>query len=190
MLDVPLEVDGETLRVSSVSMGNPHAVVFVDDPERAPVERLGPRIERHTAFPNRVNVEFATPLSRQRIRQRTWERGSGETLACGSGACAVAVVSMLRGVADRRVVIELRGGELEIAWADAEAEVSLNSFYYACGDQATPGATGVVDAAVRLRAGDLAAVRGTASDADALRRQFRQAVVSYLGAGRTPKPNG
>ena len=78
----------------------------------------------------------------------------------------------------------------EIAWADAEAEVSLNSFYYACGDQATPGATGVVDAAVRLRAGDLAAVRGTASDADALRRQFRQAVVSYLGAGRTPKPNG
>ena len=125
VLDVPLEVDGETLRVSSVSMGNPHAVVFVDDPERAPVERLGPRIERHTAFPNRVNVEFATPLSRQRIRQRTWERGSGETLACGSGACAVAVVSMLRGVADRRVVIELRGGELEIAWADAEAHVFM-----------------------------------------------------------------
>jgi len=78
----------------------------------------------------------------------------------------------------------------EIAWADAEAEVSLNSFYYACGDHATPSATGVVDASVRLRASDLAAVRGTASDADAVRRQFQQAVVSYLEAGKRVKPSG
>jgi diaminopimelate epimerase len=116
VLDVPLDVDGEKLRVSSVSMGNPHAVLFVADPDAVPVERLGPLIEHHPAFPNRVNVEFVTPVGRSRIRQRTWERGSGETLACGSGACAVAVVSMLRGLVERSVAIELRGGELEIDW--------------------------------------------------------------------------
>jgi diaminopimelate epimerase len=116
VLDAPLEVDGETLRVSSVSMGNPHAVLFVDDPDAAPVERLGPRVERHPAFPNRVNVEFVAPRGRRRLRQRTWERGTGETLACGSGACAAAVVSMLRGLVEGRVTVELRGGELEIAW--------------------------------------------------------------------------
>jgi diaminopimelate epimerase len=123
VLEAPLEVDGESLRVSSVSMGNPHAVIFVADPERAPVETLGPRIERHPAFPNRVNVEFASPVGRRRIRQRTWERGSGETLACGSGACAVAVVSMLRGLVERTVTVELRGGELEIGWPDDGAPV-------------------------------------------------------------------
>jgi diaminopimelate epimerase len=125
VLDVPLEAGGETVRISSVSMGNPHAVIFVEDPERAPVETLGPRIERHPAFPNRVNVEFASPIGRRRIRQRTWERGTGETLACGSGACAVAVVSMLRGLVERTVTIELRGGELEIAWPDDAAHVSM-----------------------------------------------------------------
>jgi len=125
VLDVPLEIDGETLRVSSVSMGNPHAVVFVEDPDRAPVERWGPLIEHHSAFPNRTNVEFVAPLGRDRIRQRTWERGVGETLACGSGACAVAVVAMLRGVADRAVRIELRGGELEISWKGDGAPVIM-----------------------------------------------------------------
>jgi diaminopimelate epimerase len=125
VLGALLEVDGESFRVSSVSMGNPHAVIFVDDPDRAPVERLGPRIENHPAFPNRVNVEFATPVDRQRIRQRTWERGTGETLACGSGACAVAVVSMLEGRVDREVTIELRGGELEIAWPGGDSPVYL-----------------------------------------------------------------
>ena len=125
VLDAPLEVDGTRLRVASVSMGNPHAVLFVDDPDAAPVARIGPLVENHPAFPNRVNVEFVTAVSRRRIRQRTWERGSGETLACGSGACAVAVVSMLRGLVDREVTIELRGGELEIAWADDEAHVFM-----------------------------------------------------------------
>ena len=125
VLDAALEVEGETLAVSSVSMGNPHAVIVVVDPDTAPVERLGPLIERHPAFPNRVNVEFVTPLARDRIRQRTWERGTGETLACGSGACAVAVVSMLRGVVGREVVIELRGGALEIAWPADDAHVLM-----------------------------------------------------------------
>jgi diaminopimelate epimerase len=125
VLDVPVEVSGETVHVSSISMGNPHAIVYVDDPDRAPVERLGPLLEHHPAFPNRVNVEFVTVISRNRIRQRTWERGTGETLACGSGACAVAVASMLRGVVDRRVAIELRGGELDIAWPADDAHVEM-----------------------------------------------------------------
>ena len=125
VLDAPLDVAGETFLVSSVSMGNPHAVLYVDDPDTAPVETLGPQIENHSAFPNRVNVEFVTPVSRTRIRQRTWERGTGETLACGSGACAVAVVSMLRGAVDRRVSIELRGGELEIVWVTDDSHIFM-----------------------------------------------------------------
>jgi diaminopimelate epimerase len=125
VLGALLEVDGEKLRVSSVSMGNPHAVIFVADPERTPVERLGPLVEHHPAFPNRVNVEFAAPLGRSRIRQRTWERGTGETLACGSGACAVAVVSMLEGRVDREVVVELRGGALEITWPGGDSPVYM-----------------------------------------------------------------
>ena len=91
----------------------------------APVETLGPRIERHPAFPKRVNVEFVSVVDRRRIRQRTWERGTGETLACGSGACAVAVVSMLEGRVDREVVVELRGGELEIAWPGGASPVYM-----------------------------------------------------------------
>ncbi len=125
VLDAALDLDGEEVTVSCVSMGNPHAVVFVADVESAPVQRLGPAIERHPAFPNRVNVEFAAPRDRRRIRQRTWERGAGETLACGSGACAVAVVSMLRGAAEREVTIELRGGELRISWTDEGAGVLM-----------------------------------------------------------------
>ena len=125
VLDVPLDVDGETLLVSSVSMGNPHCVVVVADVDAAPVQQLGPRIEHHPAFPSRVNVEFVQIVTRDRIRQRTWERGTGETLACGSGACATAVASMLRGVADRRVAIELRGGTLTIEWPSDDAHVIM-----------------------------------------------------------------
>jgi diaminopimelate epimerase len=125
VLDVPLDVEGRTLTLSSVSMGNPHAVLFVSDVDTAPVERLGPAIERHSAFPNRVNVEFVEVVSREKLRQRTWERGTGETLACGSGACAVAVVSILRGTTDRRVEIALRGGTLLLEWASPEAHVFM-----------------------------------------------------------------
>lgn len=128
VLDVPAELtdDGSgRVVLSSVSMGNPHAILVVPDVDAAPVHALGAHIEHHGAFPNRVNVEFIQLLSRGRIRQRTWERGSGETLACGSGACAVAVSAMLRGVVDRRVRIELRGGELEIEWADDDAHVFM-----------------------------------------------------------------
>jgi diaminopimelate epimerase len=117
VLDAPLDVDGRTLPVSSLSMGNPHAVVYVEDVEAAPVAALGAAIERHPAFPNRVNVEFVQVVSRDHVRQRTWERGTGETLACGSGACATAVASILRGVTGPEVAVELRGGTLEIRWA-------------------------------------------------------------------------
>jgi diaminopimelate epimerase len=125
VLDVRLDVDGRELRVSSVSMGNPHCVVYVDDVDTAPVEALGAKIERHDAFPNRVNVEFVQVVGRAHLRQRTWERGAGETLACGSGACAAAVVSILRGVTDPRVRVELRGGDLDVHWAGATTSVFM-----------------------------------------------------------------
>jgi diaminopimelate epimerase len=100
-------------------------VIFVPDVESAPVERLGPRIEHHPAFPNRVNVEFVEVVARDRVKQRTWERGAGETLACGSGACAVAVASILTGRTERRLRVALRGGELELAWESDDAPVVL-----------------------------------------------------------------
>jgi diaminopimelate epimerase len=125
LLDAPLDVDGELVRVSCVSMGNPHAVLFVPDVDAAPVERLGPRIEHHPAFPNRVNVEFVEVVARDRVRQRTWERGSGETLACGSGACAVAVACVLGGRTGRRLCVALRGGELELEWPSDDAPVLM-----------------------------------------------------------------
>jgi diaminopimelate epimerase len=131
VLDVPIDLpegvdwpgSAAALRVSSISMGNPHCVIQVDDIDALPLERIGPPLEHHVAFPNRVNVEFIEVVDRSRIRQRTWERGTGETLACGSGACAVAVSAMLRDVVDREVTVELRGGELQIAWADKNSSV-------------------------------------------------------------------
>jgi diaminopimelate epimerase len=125
VLDVPLRVGDEAVRVSSLSMGNPHCVLYVPRVDDAPVSALGPRIERHDAFPNRVNVEFVEVVSRRHVRQRTWERGAGETLACGSGACAAAVASILRGVADSPLRVELRGGDLEIAWAGGASSVFM-----------------------------------------------------------------
>lgn len=116
LLDVPLTVEGRGLQISALSMGNPHCIVFVPDVEQAPVSQLGPAIEHHPAFPQRTNVAFAELQSRARVRQRTWERGVGETLACGSAACAVAVAGVLRGVLDEAVEIALPGGALHIAW--------------------------------------------------------------------------
>ncbi len=121
VLDALLEADGREWLVSSVSMGNPHAVIEVDDVDRAPVASAGSAIENHPAFPNRVNVEFVQVLDRGRIRQRTWERGTGETLACGSGACATAVTAVLRDRVNSNVQIELRGGTLEIEWPGQSA---------------------------------------------------------------------
>ncbi len=119
------QVVGETLtildrdfQITCVSMGNPHCVIFVDDVENFPVERYGPAIENHPAFPRRINVEFVEILSADEVRQRTWERGSGETLACGTGASAVTVAGVLTGRTARRLVNHLRGGDLEMEWAE------------------------------------------------------------------------
>jgi diaminopimelate epimerase len=115
--DQTLEVDGERVTATCLSMGNPHAVVFVEDVDKAPVTTLGPRLETHQAFlPAKTNVEFAQVVDRSTVRQRTWERGVGETLACGTGACAVAVAAQVRGLAGRPVTIDLRGGRLELDW--------------------------------------------------------------------------
>ncbi len=112
----PIEVDGKTIQISTVSMGNPHAVLRVDDIDRAPVERLGPLLENHPRFPQRVNVGFMEIFSREHIRLRVFERGSGETLACGTGACAAAVSGRLQGLLDERVCVSLPGGDLVIEW--------------------------------------------------------------------------
>ena len=125
VLDEPLDVGDVTLAVTPVSMGNPHAVIFVEDVDATAARHLGPLVENHAAFPNRTNVEFVEVSSRARVRQRTWERGTGETLACGSGACATVVAGILRGALDPEVSVSLRGGELEISWAGGDASVFM-----------------------------------------------------------------
>ena len=116
LLGIPIEVLDQTLHVSVLSMGNPHCVVFVDDPETYPVEEFGRALENHVAFPQRTNVEFVAVRSATSLEQRTWERGTGETLACGSGACAAAVAAMLSKKVARDLEITLRGGILRIRW--------------------------------------------------------------------------
>jgi diaminopimelate epimerase len=106
------------LQFTAVSMGNPHAVIFVDDSSQYPVKEIGPTIENHPLFPKRTNVEFVTVLNKDHLFQRTWERGAGETLACGTGACAVAVASHLTNRAGRKVRIDLLGGTLYIEWSE------------------------------------------------------------------------
>ena len=108
--------EGRTVRVSCVSMGNPHAVVFVEALSDDLVRALGPAIEGHPAFPNRTNVEFVRIEDRTSLGVRVWERGAGETLACGTGACAAAVAAVLTHRADRAVTVHLPGGPLEIEW--------------------------------------------------------------------------
>lgn len=115
----PLEVAGRSLQVTCVSMGNPHCVTFVDDVTDDWVLNVGPKIEHHSAFPRRVNAEFIKIVSPRETIMRVWERGSGETLACGTGACASVVAGVLAGRNERRVTVHLRGGDLEIEWADS-----------------------------------------------------------------------
>jgi diaminopimelate epimerase len=115
-LTYPIELDGESCQIGVVSMGNPHAVMLVDDVERADVEWLGPLLESHTLFPRRVNAGFMQMLSRSEIALRVYERGAGETLACGTGACAAVVSGIQRGLLDESVNVKVRGGELVISW--------------------------------------------------------------------------
>jgi diaminopimelate epimerase len=118
-------VDGVSLEASAVSVGNPHCVIFVGDAESAPVNDVGPLIEHHSLFPERVNVEFATVQSRGRIRMRVWERGAGITQACGTGACATAVAAARRGLADRKVDVVLDGGTLTIEWRESDGHILM-----------------------------------------------------------------
>ena len=112
----PLAVAGASVEVSVLSMGNPHAVQVVEDVERAPVTTQGPLIENHPAFPKRVNAGYMQPLARNHVKLRVWERGAGETLACGTGACAAVVAGIRRGLLDDTVTVTTRGGDLKIRW--------------------------------------------------------------------------
>lgn len=116
---VPLEVAGQNLEVTCVSMGNPHAVTFVDEVNDDWVLNVGPKVEVHEAFPRKINAEFIQVVSPSEIVMRVWERGSGETLACGTGACASVVAGVLTGLLERKVTVHLRGGDLEIEWAES-----------------------------------------------------------------------
>ncbi len=119
-IHLPIDIDGQTFHFTGVSMGNPHAVVYVEDVDGFDIEKWGPKFERHAMFPDRVNTEFCKILDEQTIQMRVWERGAGETLACGTGACAAAVASILNGYTKERVTVKLLGGSLQIHW-DKEA---------------------------------------------------------------------
>jgi diaminopimelate epimerase len=124
VIDQELAVLDRTLRINCVSMGNPHCVIFVDDVANFPVATYGPAIEHHPLFPRRTNVEFVQVLNPGAVRQRTWERGAGETLACGTGAAAVTVAGLLTGRTGHRLLNHLAGGDLEMAW-DGTGEVIM-----------------------------------------------------------------
>ncbi len=118
MVEEPVATSCGEVRVTAVSMGNPHGVVFVDRIEDVPFETLGPELEKHSMWPDRANIEFLQIISPSEARMRVWERGTGETLACGTGACASAVAAALTGRCGREVTIHLRGGDLHIRWAN------------------------------------------------------------------------
>ena len=125
IIDQPLEVEGNSYRVTCVSMGNPHCVTFVDRVGPLELEKIGPKFEHHPFFPKRVNTEFIEIVSPTVLNMRVWERGSGETWACGTGACAAAVAAVLTKKAGRRVTIHLRGGDLEIEWRAEDNHVYM-----------------------------------------------------------------
>lgn len=116
VIDEPILADGKEYRITAVSMGNPHAVTYIDDVKGLDIEKIGPQFEHHPIFPDRVNTEFVKVLDRHTVEMRVWERGAGETLACGTGACAVAVASILNGLTEDEVTVKLLGGDLKIYW--------------------------------------------------------------------------
>ncbi len=126
VVDTPITVDGKEYRMTCVSMGNPHAVVYVDEMiDDETMAKIGPLFEHHERFPRRVNAEFVKVLSRECVQMRVWERGTGETLACGTGACAVTVASILNGLTEDSITVELLGGNLEIFWDRKENVVYM-----------------------------------------------------------------
>ena len=121
-IDEPITVQGKTYRMTCVSMGNPHAVVFMDDVESLAIEKIGPYFENHERFPKRTNTEFVNVIDRNTVQMRVWERGTGETLACGTGACATVVACILNGLTEETVKVKLLGGDLTVTW-DREADL-------------------------------------------------------------------
>lgn len=125
-INVPLEVKGNSYQMNCVSMGNPHCVIFMEEDVRnLNLEAIGPDFENHQRFPKRINTEFVNVLDNQTLRMRVWERGSGETLACGTGACATAVAAMLNGHVQKEVTVHLLGGDLKIQWDGGNAPVYM-----------------------------------------------------------------
>lgn len=125
VIDEPITVDGTEYHMTCVSMGNPHAVVCVDDVDSFPLESIGPLFEHNSCFPDRVNTEFIRVMDRKNVQMRVWERGAAETWACGTGACAVAVACILNGYTDREVTVHLRGGDLQILWDEESGDVYM-----------------------------------------------------------------
>ena len=125
LINEPVEIGGRTYNITCISMGNPHAVVFVDDVDNLALEAIGPLFENHPMFPERVNTEFVLVLDRKHIKMRVWERGSGETLACGTGACASVIACILNGLTDSEVTVTLRGGDLLIRYDEAANKVYM-----------------------------------------------------------------
>ncbi|NLK50947.1 MAG: diaminopimelate epimerase [Syntrophomonadaceae bacterium] len=118
IVNYPLQFSGGELMITAVSMGNPHCITYVSDLEKVPFYEWGPRLETHPLFPQKTNVEFVEVINPQEVRMRVWERGAGETLACGTGACAVGVASYLNGLTERKITVHLPGGDLQIEWAE------------------------------------------------------------------------
>lgn len=125
VVNEPIEVEGKTYQMTCVSMGNPHAVIYMDNIKDLDLEKIGPSFENHVRFPKRINTEFVKIIDRKTIEMRVWERGSGETLACGTGACATAVASILNGLTDHQVTVHLLGGDLMIEWNEEENKVYM-----------------------------------------------------------------
>ena len=120
MVAAPIVVDNQVYEMTCVSMGNPHAVVFMNGVDDLKIEEIGPKFEQHERFPDRVNTEFVERMDHKNLKMRVWERGSGETMACGTGACATAVAAILNGYAEREVTVHLLGGDLEICWDETD----------------------------------------------------------------------
>lgn len=125
VINEPVLVDGAKWRITCVSMGNPHAITYIDDVKGLEIEKIGPKFENYEMFPDRVNTEFVHVIDRKTVEMRVWERGSGETLACGTGACAVAVSSILNGLTEDEVTVKLLGGDLKIFWDRKENTVYM-----------------------------------------------------------------
>lgn len=125
VINQTLEVNGQEYTVTCVSMGNPHCVHYVDQVDSFPVQQLGPAIEHHQAFPKRINVEFIQVIDEKHLKMRVWERGAGETLACGTGACAALVASVLTGKTQREATLHLKGGDLQIHWSETNNHVYM-----------------------------------------------------------------